>query len=231
MNVIENLLKLQSSDQKIRAMEKEVADIPARKTQEQDRLSLHKKQLEEKSVVLKHHQAELKKLELDAESFKDKIRKYRQQQLELKSNKEFRAMESEIVTLEKEIRSVEDQQLAVMDKIEYARGEVKAKEKALGEEESSVKLDMVAWEGRTGELMQAVAAEKSVRAELATHVDTAWLTPYERVFVRKDVALVPVQDGVCGGCHMQLPPFLSHEARKKKSVVMCGYCGRMLYGD
>lgn len=229
MNVIESLLKLQDSDRKVRAMEKELADIPARKNQEQERLALHKLQVEDKLKAQKHHQAELKKLELDVESFKEKIRKLRQQQMELKSNKEFKAVESEIAVIEGDIRGVEDKQLVLMDAIEHARGELKEKEKALAEEDAAVKRDMASWDGRAEELRKAADAEKAVRAELATHVDPAWLKPYERVFDRKGVALVPVQDGVCGGCHMQLPPFLVHEARKQASVVTCGFCGRMLY--
>jgi len=231
VNVIENLLKLQDADRKVRVMATELADIPARKAQEQERLALHKKQVHEQADVQKHHLAELKKLELDVESFKDKIRKLRQQQLELKSNKEFRAMESEISSIETDIRGVEDKQLTLMDTIEHARNELKEREKALSEEESAVKRDMSAWDTRAGELQQAVAAEKTVRTELAKHVDPAWLAPYERVFDRKDTALVEVRDGICGGCHMQLPPFLAHEARKQKSVVTCGYCGRMLYSE
>lgn len=229
VNVIENLLKLQDSDRKIRAMEKEMADIPARKAQEQERLALHKKQVDEQSHAGKQLQAELKKFELDGESFKDKIRKLRQQQMTLKSNKEFSAVDIEIAALEKDIRGVEDKQLALMDKIEIGRAELKAKENALAEEDSAVKRDMSVWDERAAELLKGVTAEKAERTELATHVAAAWLMPYERVFSRKDVALVPVQDGICGGCHMQLAPFLAHEARKQLSVVTCSFCGRMLY--
>jgi uncharacterized protein len=57
----------------------------------------------------------------------------------------------------------------------------------------------------------------------------SWLQAYERIFTRKDAALVPVEDGVCGGCHMTLPPSVVHQARRRNAAVACVYCGRLLY--
>jgi uncharacterized protein len=229
VNGIESLVKLQETDQKIRAMTKEMADIPARKKSEQDRLEEHKKQVADKSLNLKHHQSELKKLELEVESRREKIRKLRQQQMELKTNKEFKAIESEVAAVEKDIIGLDDQQLSLMDQVEMARADLKEKEKALLEEEAAVKRDMTVWDQRGLEIAKALEAEKVVRAELVKAVDPAWLAPYERIFEKKDRALVPVDDGICGGCHMKLPPFLAHAARKQQNVVTCGFCGRMLY--
>ena len=44
----------------------------------------------------------------------------------------------------------------------------------------------------------------------------------------RDRALVNVENGTCTGCHMKLPPYLIHQARKQTEIVFCGYCGRML---
>ena len=49
------------------------------------------------------------------------------------------------------------------------------------------------------------------------------------IFPRKDRALVALEDGVCGGCHMQLPPYVVHATKKHSSIVLCEYCGRILY--
>jgi hypothetical protein len=226
---IDHLVRLQETDLKIRAMEKELADIPARKQLEQTRLEEHQKQLAARTDALKHAQADLKKLELDVESFREKIRKLRQQQLELKTNKEFQAVETEVATIERQITGVDDQQLVVMDRIEQLRAEVKERETALAAEDAAVKRDLAAWDLRATELARAVAAEKTVRAELAKAVEPAWLASYTRIFEKKDRALVPVEEGVCGGCHMKLPPYLVHDSRKRAAIVSCGFCGRMLY--
>jgi uncharacterized protein len=229
VNGIESLVRLQQADLKIRAMQKEVNDIPARKKREQERLEEHKKQVADQSQNLKHLQSELKKLELEGEARRERIRKLRQQQMELKTNKEFRTIESEVATVEKEILGLEDQQLVLMDQLEIAKGQLKEKEKALGEEESAVKRDMSVWDQRGAELTKELAVERGLRAELVKAVDAAWLAPYERIFEKKDRAIVPVEDGICGGCHMKLPPFVAHAARKQQNVVMCDFCGRMLY--
>lgn len=210
-------------------MEKELADIPVRRNLELQRLEEHKKQLAETSEALKRHQAELKKQELEVEARREKIRKLRQQQMELKTNKEFKAIETEIAAVEAEIGKFEDLELVAMDKIEGARSEVKEKEKALAAEEAVVKQDMATWDKRGAALGAEAATAKAERAELAKAVDPKWLQAYERIQERKDRALVRVDDGICGGCHMQLPPFLVHDARARQKIVTCGFCARMLY--
>ena len=61
------------------------------------------------------------------------------------------------------------------------------------------------------------------------HCDPEWLDRYDQVFGRKDKALVPIQDGVCSGCHMKLPPYIIHDAKKRAEMVSCEFCGRLLY--
>ena len=46
---------------------------------------------------------------------------------------------------------------------------------------------------------------------------------------RHDAAVVPVQHGICGGCHLHIPPQLAHAARGGVELVTCDQCGRILY--
>jgi uncharacterized protein len=41
--------------------------------------------------------------------------------------------------------------------------------------------------------------------------------------------VVGVQHGVCGGCHMRLPPQLVVQCQACKELVTCSNCGRILY--
>ena len=42
-------------------------------------------------------------------------------------------------------------------------------------------------------------------------------------------AFVPIERGVCSGCHMRLPTMVESKVRRSVAVHMCPHCRRMLY--
>jgi len=229
--LIEKLLILQDRDLRILKFEKELADIPLRKAAIDSMLDDHRQAVLKAKEVLKGRQAEIKKAELEIESFREKIRKYRDQQMQLKNNQEFRAMEKEIEGVTKSIRQMEDRILEIMETVEIAQSDVKACEESLKTEECSVKHEIVAIDVRASDIMTELDDVKKCRATLAGELDPVRISQYDRMFRnKKDKVLVAVEDnGTCGGCHMKLPPYICHDARKQTDVIACGYCGRMLY--
>ena len=60
----------------------------------------------------------------------------------------------------------------------------------------------------------------------------ATLEVYERVLdIREGLALVPVLNDSCGGCHRRLPPQVINEVYLKAKLVTCENCNRILYFD
>ncbi len=151
--------------------------------------------------------------------------------MQLKNNQEFRAMEKEIEGVTKSIRQMEDRILEIMETVEAAQSDVKVCEESLKAEENSVKHEIVAIDVRANDINTELEDVKKARALLASELDATRIAQYDRMFRnKKDKVLVAVEDnGTCGGCHMKLPPYICHDARKQLEVVACGYCGRMLY--
>lgn len=229
--LIEKLLILQDHDLRVLKCERELADIPKRKTAIDSMLDDHRQAVVKAKDVLKGRQAEIKKAELEIESFREKIRKYREQQMQLKNNQEFRAMEKEIEGVNKQIRTTEDRILEIMETVEAAQTGVKDCEESLKNDEGGVKNEVAAIDQRANEIKAELEDLKKARAQLAGELDPDRVSMYDRMFRnKKDRVLVAVEDnGTCGGCHMKLPPYICHDARKQADVVACGYCGRMLY--
>jgi predicted nucleic acid-binding Zn-ribbon protein len=71
---------------------------------------------------------------------------------------------------------------------------------------------------------------ESNRGELAAALDEASRGRYERLLRSKgENVVVGIQHGVCGGCHMRIPPQLLVLCRGAKELVTCSNCGRILY--
>ena len=229
MSVIDKLLIVQERDCRIREIHKEMKDIPARQEQERDRLQKHKVELAEAEEGNKVAQAKVKELELETESRKEKILKLRQQQSTIKTNREFTAIESEVATIDKEISVLEDQELILMEEVEGAASSVTEKETALKQEEEMVERDVKALDERVSGLEVEVKDVQDARVVAAKEVEADWLTEYDRMITRRDRALVPVENGICAGCHMQLPPAIINDAKKRTLMTACSHCGRLLY--
>lgn len=227
--MVDKLLVLQECDIKIRSMEKELKDIPERQEQERTRLIEHKKALADAEERLKTKQSEIKQFELENEVRREKISKFRQQQLEIKTNQEFKAIEVEIKNVESAITGAEDIELNLMENFDEIRHDVEARRDALEKENVSVEEDIRLLNERAQNIKIELDNVRAERNGKLSGIDTDWLRQYERVISHKDVALVQLVDGICSGCHMKLPPSVVHDVKKQSQIVSCDYCGRLLY--
>lgn len=229
VKMADKLLVVQEYDTLIRQMKRELQDIPLRQQSEESRLKTHKAAVAAAEEALKAQQSALKQQELEAQAQKEKIGKLRSQQMNLKTNKEFKAMESEIQSAYAGISSTEDLEIQLMEKIENAKACLREQQAQLDAESKSVNEDVAALQSRAAGIQAELVQLDAKRKEAAAAIEQDWLTQYERIFARKDVALVPLSDGICGGCHMKLPPYIAHETRRRTAMVSCTNCGRLLY--
>jgi uncharacterized protein len=132
--------------------------------------------------------------------------------------------------VQKEIRELEDRELELMEQTENLRKLIASREKDLKQEEGRVVEDQGVLQVRLEKIEAEVQSLQTDRTALATEVDPTWLARYERIFKRTgDFAIVGVENGVCGGCHMKLPPQLIHDAKKNLSLIECSFCSRILF--
>jgi uncharacterized protein len=234
---IDRLLIVQDRDRKIAELTREHDDIPARIQQVEARLTAHRDALHAAQEELKKSGATTKQIEGDIDARKQKIAKFREQQFQIKSNVEYRALEHEIATVQKEIRGLEDQELSVMEQMESLRHTIGEREEDLKKEGSRVVDDQAVFQQRLAKIEAEIHDLKVDRDALASEVDQAWLARYERILKRTgDYAVVRVERNSenkdkfsCGGCHMNLPPHIVHEAKKCLALTECSFCSRILY--
>lgn len=227
---IEQLLVLQSYDQDIQRLQREMDDIPLRKQQIESRLAAQQQGLATAEHVLLEKQARIKNLEGDIESARAQINKYRDQQLQIKTNDGYKALEKEIATTQSAIRKIEDEALEGMEAVEATKAEVAERREALAKEQVRVDEEIKAFLERSKGLGSECEEKTAERKALAAQIDPTWLARYERLFAKQgDAAIALVEHGTCGSCHMKLPPAQVVGARKTDTLTLCDFCGRMLY--
>jgi predicted nucleic acid-binding Zn-ribbon protein len=227
---LEQLLVLQSRQQKIRQIQTEIKTMPQQRQNLEAQLAATAAALNALKSKGQHLEMDRKKLELDAGTRRESINRLKTQQYETRKNDEFRAMGNEIERYEKEIQAIEDQELELMDQAEKVKAEFAAEDKKAAGARDSIARQMADLEEKgkalDGQLNQLTAE----RAELAAKVEEDLLNRFERLFASKgDAAVVALEHEVCTGCHMKVTTQTAHRVKNGKEIVSCEQCGRILY--
>jgi uncharacterized protein len=230
LETIEKLLILQDRDRKIHRVQQELTHIGPERESLRAKAAATQSEFEAAKLRVKQLESERKQFELEVESKKTQIEKYANQQLQTRKNEEYRALAHEIETCKGDINKIEDSEIVLMEQTEAAQKEVA---RANGEANEAKKLadSQIAELGQREEnFKKELAALQSGRAELASAVDEVARSRYDRILKSKgDNAVVGIDHGVCGGCHMKLQQQLIVTCQAQKEIVTCSSCGRILY--
>ena len=118
---LEPIVALQKKDRRLIKIMREVRDIPQRKNDIEAQLGGSKKKLETALDSKKHTQATLKEMELEVEVCKEKVTKYKNQQMEANTNDQYRAFVKEIGGVEAEIKELEEKEIRLMEALEQGK--------------------------------------------------------------------------------------------------------------
>jgi predicted nucleic acid-binding Zn-ribbon protein len=227
---IEKLLILQDRDQKIRREQGELARIEPERQELKAKAAAAQAGLEHAKLRVKQIESARKDLELEVESKKQMISRYANQQLQTRKNEEYRALTHEIDTCKAAIFQIENQEIELMEQAEAAQKEILRATRAATDARKLADEQVAQLDGREQNLKRDLADLEVNREQLAGAVDASARDRYERLLRSKgENVVVGVEHGVCGGCHMKLPPQLLVSCQGEKDLVGCSNCGRILY--
>ena len=227
---IEQLLLLQERDQKIKMYKAELETVPLEQRRIDQFVAAKSNAFDQDKQRARDVEVQRKMLELDAQSRRDSIAKYKTQQYQTRKNDEFQAISQEIHRFEQEIEQIEDHEIELMEQTEQFQKEALFAEAELIAAKRQSELqhtDLEKKEFTLGERLKQALAE---REQLSQGFDPDLLFQYTRLFATKEGnAVVPVEHEFCMGCHMKNTTALVHRAKLGRDIVHCQQCGRILY--
>ena len=125
---VQNLIALQQADREILRLKEEIAALPKRVAAIEERLAGTRAVLEKAKSAIKADEASRRKYESAISDQQQKISKYRDQSLAVKTNEQYKALLHEIQFAEQDIRANEDKILELMVNAEIREKDVKAAE-------------------------------------------------------------------------------------------------------
>jgi predicted nucleic acid-binding Zn-ribbon protein len=226
---IEKLLVIQDRDRKIRTLKQELKMSPLESKDLEEKLAAGQKQLEAVKLKAKEIEVERKKLEVEVQAKRDTINKYQTQKFQTRKNEEFQALNNEITRYEGEIRTIEDRELELMESGEQAKATIATTDKETQASKVQIERQLADIAAKTNALAAQLKDLEAERAALAAGVDEDLLDTFNRLFVNKTEAVVPLEHDVCMGCHMKITTQTVVRVKGGKEIVHCEQCGRILY--
>lgn len=227
---LEGLLKLQKIDNKLNEIRKVRGDLPEEVRDLEDEIAGYDTRISRFKEEIKSNDVEIDSYKIRIKDAEKLIAKYKEQQMNVRNNREFEAISKEIELQELEIQIAEKKIKETKIKTDRKKEEIETTASTKDERVKDLankkgELDSIVAEGTEEEQKLLKERDKAVK-----NVDERLYLSYNRVRLNANngLAVVSVKRDACGGCFNTVPPQRQADIRDKKKIIVCEHCGRIL---
>ncbi len=225
------LYLLQKVDSNLDDVEELKGDLPVTVRELQAQITELTTTIDEKQGFIDNFVAERNKADNDIKDFEEKLKKYKEQQYQVRNNKEYDAITKEIDFAEESIKNLTRQFEDFENRMSIAKNELEELKKRADELESTLKEK----KEELAEVSKATEDEeekyKHEREKILVRINKEYLSRYEKIRSARGKAVVPVRKSSCNGCGNRIPPQHIIEIRKNDKIYLCQHCGRIVVSD
>jgi len=227
---LQHLITLQDLDLAAERLRRQIADVPALSAALDERIDGLTASVASVKERIATSQAARREIEKDLAVVQGRLSKYKDQLMEVKTNKEYHAMQTEIATAEQQVRLQEDRLLERMEEAETLASQLTSAESALKTGQAEVAQDRQRLEAARAAAESDLAKTSEQRSTLAATVSPPALALFEHVSKhRKGLAMSEARDGHCMQCHVRLRPQVFNDVRRNERLIQCESCSRILF--
>ncbi len=227
---LQGLVELQELDIKIGQIQRRVEEVPGQIEGASLSLEDSTENLEQIQEQINQAAKDRRELEGAVELLREQLSKYKDQLMDVKTNREYQAMLHEISNTEGAISANEDEILEHMMRMDELEQRAEQAQKQLKERTAQVSARRQALESFVSESESQVADFQNQRNLVEKQIPKSLLEQYRRIASARDgVALVAVTDQSCQACNVRLRPQLFTEVKASHNIVTCESCNRILY--
>ena len=189
----------------------------------QTRIEKHKREIAEVEATLVARKTKIEECNV-------LIEKYKEQQDNVRNNREYDYLSKEIEFQSLEIQLAEKHIREFSAELKTKKDEIQTtieqlEDRNIDLSRKKMELDEIVYETKQEE---DKLRDKAKVIELL--IEPRLLTAFKRIRknVRNGLGIVYVQRGACGGCFNKIPAQRQMDIRLRKKVIVCEYCGRIL---
>ncbi|NBC82150.1 MAG: hypothetical protein GVY19_02100 [Bacteroidetes bacterium] len=227
LKALYSLQKVDSEVDKIKTLRGElpleVQDLEDEIAGLETRISKYQDEIKELETAISNKKNEI----VDAENL---IKKYKEQQNNVRNNREFDSLSKEIEFQTLEIQLCEKRIKEFTQQVEDKKETIDSSNKLLEERQG----DLNSKKSELDEIVNDTQKEEEElnhkSKEILNSVEDRLATAYKKIRknARNGLAVVSVERDACGGCFNKIPPQRQLDIKSRKKIIVCEYCGRIL---
>jgi len=227
---LDALLKLQSLDSQLDELIKIRGGLPEEVRDLEDDIAGFETRIGKFQAEIKALEEDIERNRITKKDAEKLINKYKDQQMNVRNNREFDAISKEIELQSLEIELADKRINEAQFRVRGKEEEIKTTQNALNERREDLKAKKQELDQITSESQEEEKEIIKQRDEQATTIEPRLLNSYNKIRTNalNGLAVVTVKRGACGGCFNVVPPQRQADIKDKKKIIVCEHCGRIL---
>ncbi len=227
---LERLIRLQHLDDFVDRARRTIAEAPERIKALDDRLTEARDRVAAARQRSSDSQTARRTLEKDLAAQQGRLSKFKDQLMEVKTNREYQAMQKEIETAQHEVRAIEDRILERMLEADDLAAGIKEAETALAAAQKEIDGERRAIEQEVAKLEAELSHTAGQRQAILSEISAPVLAIYQTVAPkRKGIGVAEARNGLCSTCQVRLRPQVFNDVLRNETIIQCESCQRILY--
>ena len=205
-------------------------ELPLEVQDLEDEVAGLKTRIEKISSEIEELKNNISAKKIDIQNANESIAKYKEQQDNVRNNREY-----DVLTKEIEFQSLEVE--LCEKRIKEFTANIKVKEEEISKSKNLLEERSKDLEIKKNELEEIIAETKQEEEKLRekaknleTSIEPRLLQAFKRIRKnsRNGLGITYVQRDACGGCFNKIPPQKQLDIRMRKKIIVCEYCGRIM---
>ncbi len=227
---LERLIHLQDVESRAAIANKAIAEAPGRIAALDALLQSATTALADAKQSLAANQTQRRSIDNDLTAAQQRLEKYKEQIMAVKTNEQLHAMQHQMKTVTDEVGQHEERVLVNMMQADEINAAIKKAEAALKAAQAKVAAERTAIESETKAHQAALAECAADRATIVAAMDNKGaVETFQRIAKVRGTAVARAEGERCTVCQVRLRPAVFGAVRKNDSLVQCDSCNRILY--
>ena len=229
-DMLDRLVHLQETDEKIVAFQKEEEQIPKELEEKEKSIDLLEEEQTQIRAALDGLEKQISELMIELDEVKEHQRRCQARALAVKTQREYQAVQRESEIAKKRRGEIDAQIKEFQEEKEVVEESYHELESKAGDKAKSLEKERSQADTRLKKIQSEREDLEKTREVEASLIDPVLLGKYQKVFERyRGKGVVRVAGGVCNGCFMTIPPQLYNQVLAQGGVHQCPNCGRIIY--
>jgi predicted nucleic acid-binding Zn-ribbon protein len=229
---LELLWELQKIDLTLKRIKEESDRFPKEIKKLDEKQGIEKEKIQKEKEKIESLEKERRQKERNLSTEQEKIKRSEGRMFEVKTNKEYQALLSEIEAIKDATSREEEEILQILEEIDEVKKDLSKREREVTTTLEKIEREKKKIQEKMDQDDGLWKEQKERREVLSKKLESNLFKLYNTLKEkRQGIGVVNVRDETCQGCFVNIPPQMFIEVQKTNSIIRCPNCNRILYWE